>query len=105
MAGSSSTWYAMSARLRATRSSAARFVSLEDAKELSGVVDDAVARFALESLGGVDPSPGDGDRENAGRFRCADVERGVADVRGVGRSCVEPAEGLEDRVLVGLVAH
>ena len=68
------------------------------------MVDEDVGLLALESLGAVDPSPGDGDRVHAGRLCGADVEGGVADVRGVLRRGVEPRQRLEDGVWIGLVA-
>src|SRR5215831_15225273 len=88
MIGASSTWYAMSARLRSSRSSAARaaaVVVLEDAKELLGGVDDRVRLLGLEAVTFVDPAPRDGDGEHARRLRRTDVEGRVADVRRLGR--------------------
>src|SRR5215475_6826588 len=90
MIGSSSTWYAISARLRTSRRSAARaaaVVVLEDTKELLGAVDDRVRLFRLESPTVVDPAPGDRDGEHACCLRGTDVEWRVADVgrvRGIG---------------------
>src|SRR5881227_3292766 len=86
MIGSSSTWYAMSARLRMSRSSAARaaaVVLLEDAKELLGGVDDRVRLLGLEPRAVVDPAPRHGDGEHPRRLRRADVEGRVADVGGL----------------------
>src|SRR5690242_464177 len=84
MIGSSSTWYAMSARLRTSRSSSARAPAvavLEDAKELLCAVGDGVRRLRFELCGVVDPPPRHRDGEHSGRFRRPDVERRVADVR------------------------
>src|SRR5436305_12700814 len=106
MIGSSSTWYAMRARLRTSRSSAARaaaVVVLEEAKELLGAVDDCVGLFPLEPRAVVDPAPGHGDGEHAGRFRRADVEGRVADVRGRGGVRSEPLGAEQQRLRVGLV--
>src|SRR6185312_5115063 len=93
MIGSSSTWYAIRARLRTSRSSAARAVAvvvLEEAKELLGAVDDRVGLFRLEPSPVVDPAPGHGDGEHPRGFRCPDVERRVADVGGLGGVGSEP---------------
>src|SRR5215468_6144052 len=96
MIGSSSTWYAISARFRSARSSAARaamVVVLEDAKELLGRIDDRVRLLGLEPLAFVDPSPCHGHREHPGRLRGADVERRVAHVRRRARIGPEPLGG------------
>src|SRR6185437_729470 len=106
MIGSSSTWYAMSARLRRSRSSAARaeaVVVLEDAKELLGAVDDRIRPLGLEPSALVDPAPRDGDGEHARRLRSADVERRVADVGCRGRVGPEPLGAEEERLRIGLV--
>src|SRR5436853_6997126 len=106
MIGSSSTWYAMRARLRTSRSSRARaaaVVVLEDAKELLGAVDDRVGLFRLESRGVVDPAPRHRDGEHACRLRRPDVEGRVADVGGVGGVGSEPLGPEEQRLRVGLV--
>src|SRR4051794_13430664 len=87
MIGSSSTWYAMRARLRTSRNSGARaaaVVVLEDAKELLGRADDRVGLFSLESRSVVDPAPRHRDGEHARRLRCADIEGRVTDVGGAG---------------------
>src|SRR5215467_10801315 len=106
MMGASSTWYAMSARLRSSRNSAARagsVVVLEDAKELLGGVDDRVGLLGLEPVALVDPAPRDGDGEHARRLRRTDVEGRVADVRrGVGVGA-EALRREEERLRIGLV--
>src|SRR3954471_9143282 len=105
MIGSSSTWYAMRARLRTSRNSEARaaaVVVLEDAKELLGRVDDRVGLFSLESRSVVDPAPRHRDGEHARRLRCADVEGRVADVGGAGGGGSEPLCPEEQRRRVGL---
>src|SRR5262245_56119566 len=106
MNGSSSTWYATSARLRTSRSSAARaaVVALEDGKQLLRVTHELVGLLAPQDLVVVDAAPRDGDCVNAGRLRSADIERRVADVRGLARRGAEPLECLEDRIGRRLVA-
>src|SRR3954471_13731111 len=87
MIGVSSTWYAMRARLRTSRNSAARaaaVVVLEEAKELLGTVDDGVGVFRLESRAVVDPAPRHGNGEHPRRLGGTDVEGRVADVGGRG---------------------
>src|SRR5690348_6334166 len=106
MIGSSSTWYATSARLRTSRSSAARAadVVLEDAKQLLRGVDDRIGVLRLQARTVVYTAPRHRDREHARRLRGADVERRVADV---GRLCRVGAESLrreQERLRVGLVA-
>src|SRR5579871_2702152 len=108
MIGASSTWYATSARLRMSRSSAARVAS-EDAKELLCRLDDRVGLGVFELGAVVNPPPRHGDRVHAGRLRREHVERGVADVGrlgGVGSQALRPEqERLGIRlVLLGLVA-
>src|SRR5438552_3593417 len=106
MIGASSTWYAISARLRTSRSSAARaaaVVVLEDAKELLGTVDDRVGLLRFEPGAVVDPAPGDGDREHSGGLGGTDVEGRVADVGGRGRVGTEPFRAEEERLRVWLV--
>src|SRR3954471_6925350 len=93
MIGSSSTWYAMRARLRTSRSSAARASAvevLEDAKELLHRVDDRVGLLRPGRCAVVDPPPRPGDGEHRRRLRRADVEGRVADVRGGGGIGAEP---------------
>src|SRR5581483_7922365 len=106
MIGSSSTWYAMSARLRTSRSSAARaatVVVLEEAKELLGVVDDRVGLLRLEAHAIVDPAPRHGDREHPGGLRRPDVEGRVADVGGCGRVRSKPLGTEKERLGIRLV--
>src|SRR5215469_11307653 len=106
MIGSSSTWYAISARLRISRSSSARaaaVVLLEDAKELPGPVDDRVRLLGLEPRAVVDPPPGDGDGEHARRLRGANVEGRVPDVRRRGRIGSQALRRKQERLGVGLV--
>src|SRR5215471_20804115 len=101
MIGSSSTWYAIRARLRTSRSSAARVAAvavLEDAKELLSTVDDRVGLLHLEPRALVDPAPGDGDSEHPGRLGRADVERRVADVGSRGGVGSEPRCAKEKRL-------
>ena len=64
--------------------SAAGAVS-EDGKELLRRVDDRVRLLRLEPLAGVDAAPRDARRVMPAALRGADVERRVADVRGVVR--------------------
>src|SRR5215471_8646849 len=106
MIGSSSTWYAMSARLRTSRRSEARaaaVVVLEDAKELLGAVDGRIGLFRLQPVAVVDPTPGDRDGEHARCLRSPDVERRVAHVRGRGGVCSEPLGAEQQWLRVGLV--
>src|SRR5437763_323099 len=69
MTGSSSTWYAINARVRTSRSSAARFSTSERAKELLRVTDEGVGLLTQQHVVGVDPAPGDADRVDAGGLR------------------------------------
>src|SRR4029079_15936141 len=106
MIGSSSTWYAMRARLRTSRSSAARaaaVVVLEDAKELLGTVDDRVGLFGLEARAVVDPSPRHRHGEHARGLGGSDVEGRGADVRGRSRIRPEPLGGEQERLRIRLV--
>src|SRR3954447_26915378 len=106
LTGSSSTWYAMRARLRTSRNSDARaaaVVVLEDAKELLGRVDDRVGLFSLESRSVMDPAPCLRDGEHARRLRCADVEGRGAGVGGAGGVAAKPLYPEEQRRRVGLV--
>src|SRR4051812_15977479 len=103
MTGSSSTWYAISARCSVSRNSAARAAGSEDGKQLFRGVDDRVRRLALEPFALVDPAPRNGDREHAGRLRCAHVEGGVADIRRLARLGVHPPRAQEEGVRVRLV--
>src|SRR5436190_3147315 len=107
MIGSSSTWNAMTARLRTSRSSAARASAvegLEDAKELLGRVDDRVGLPGVEPSPVVDPAPRHCDGEHARRLRRADVERRVADVGGLGGVRSESLGAEQERLRVGLVS-
>src|SRR5690242_9459532 len=106
MIGSSSTWYAMSARLSTSRSSAARaaaLVVLEEGKELLGAVDDRVGLFGLEARAVVDPAPRHRDGEHARGLGSPDVEGRVADVRGCVRIRTESLGAEEERLWIGLV--
>ena len=96
----------MSARLRTSRSCAARaaaVVVLEDAKELLGGVDDGVGLLGFEFRGVVDPAPRHHDGEHSGRLCGADVEWRVADVRHIRRVGSEALRGQEKRFRVGLL--
>ena len=96
----------MRARLRTSRSSAARASAvevLEDAKELLRRVDDRVGLLRFEPRAVVDPAPGHGDGEHPRRLRRADVERRVADVGGLGGVRSEPLGAEQERLRVGLV--
>src|SRR5205823_14147191 len=96
----------MSARLRTSRSSAARaaaVVVLEDAKELLGAVDDRVRVLRLEPRGVVDPAPRHCYGEHPGSLRRPDVERRVADVGRVGWIGSQALRGEEKRFRVGLL--
>src|SRR5581483_11386556 len=103
MIGSSSTWYAISARFRSSRSSAARFAGSDDGKQLLRGVDDRVRLLALEPRPVVDATPRDGDREHPRGLRGADVERRVADVRRLPGRSAEPLGGEQQRLRIGLV--
>src|SRR5437899_2466799 len=106
MIGVSSTWYAMSARLRTSRNSAARsaaVVVLEDAKELLGTVDDRVGLLRLESRAVVDPAPRHGNSEHPCRLGGTDVEGRVADVGSRGGVRSEPFGAEQQRLGVRLV--
>src|SRR4029453_7524691 len=71
--------------------------------ELLRGVDERVGLFAAQTLVGMDPAPPDGDGEQASSLRGADVEWRVTYVDGVRRARVEPTQGLEERLRVGLV--
>src|SRR2546421_7855390 len=106
MIGVSSTWYAMRARLRTSRNSAARaaaVVVLEDAKELLGTVDDRVGLLRFESRAVVDPAPRHGNGEHPGRLGGTDVEGRVADVGGRGGGPSEPVGAGPQRARVRLL--
>src|SRR5437763_11178430 len=83
MIGSSSTWYAMSARFRSSRSSAARAAGSDFGKQLLRRVDDRIRMLALEPRAVVDAAPRDRDRVHPRRLRSPDVEWRVSDVGGV----------------------
>src|SRR6266566_8062605 len=107
MIGVSSTWYAMRARLRTSRSSAARaaaVVVLEDAKELLGAVDDRVGLLGFEPRAIVDPAPRHGHREHVRRPGGQNVEGRVADVGGRGGIGSEPLGTQQERLRIRLVA-
>src|SRR5438309_7436006 len=98
MTGSSSTWYAINARVRTSRSSAARTATLEGAKEVLRVADERLRLLAPQDVLRVDAPPGHSNGVYARGFRGADVERRVADIgRGL-RPRVEPVERSQDRV-------
>src|SRR5579864_4378703 len=103
MIGSSSTWYAMSARLRSSRSSAARAAGSDDGKQLLRRVDDRVRLLELEPRAVVDTAPRDGDRPHPRRLRGADVEGRVADIRRLLRPRAKALGGEEQGLGVGLV--
>src|SRR4051812_25418247 len=106
MIGVSSTWYAMRARLRTSRNSAARaaaVVVLEEAKELLGTVDDGVGVFRLESRAVVDPAPRHGNGEHPRRLGGTDVEGRVADVGSRGGVGSEPFGAEQKRLRIRLV--
>src|SRR5437762_13777367 len=106
MIGVSSTWYAMRARLRTLRNSAARaaaVVVLEDAKELLGTVDDRVGPLRLESCAVVDPAPRHGNGEHPRRVGGTDVEGRVADVGGRGWDRSKTFGAEQQRVRIRLV--
>src|SRR5262245_19629241 len=103
MIGSSSTWYAMRARLRMSRNSSARaaaVVVLEEAKKLLSAVDDRVGLFGLQPCALVDPAPGHGNCEHPRRLRRADVKGRVADIGGRVRIRSEPLRAEEKRLRV-----
>src|SRR6478609_11339841 len=107
MIGSSSTWYAIRARLRTSRTSAARASAvevLEDAKELLGRVDDRVGLLGVEPSPVVDPAPRHGDGEHPRCLCRADVERRIADVGGLGGVRSEPLCAEQERLRVRLVS-
>src|SRR5947209_12692769 len=104
MIGSSSTWYAMSARFRSSRSSAARAAGSDFGKQLLRRVDDRVGVLTLEPGAIVDAAPGDRDRAHPRRLRRADVERRVAHVGGLLRADAHPLGREQQRLGVGLVA-
>src|SRR2546423_14440724 len=104
MIGSSSTWYAMSARFKSSRSSAARAAGSDFGKQLLRGVDDRVGVLALEPRAVVDTGPCDRDRAHPCRLRRADVERGVAHVGGVLRVDAHPLRREQPRLGVGTVA-
>src|SRR5439155_4995528 len=87
-----------------SRSSSARVVVSEDAKELLAGVDDRVRLLGLEPLARMDAAPRDGDGVDSGRLRGADVVRRVADVRRLVRLRLEELERVQERVGVGLAA-
>src|SRR5712691_9552304 len=103
MTGSSSTWYAISARFSRSRSSAARARASEMLKQFLGGVDDRVRLLALQPLPVVDATPRDGDRVHARGLRRADVERRVAHVRSLDGLGVHPCRGEEQWLRIGLV--
>src|SRR5262245_62340932 len=107
MIGSSSTWYARSASFTISRSSSTRAEAvdvLEDMEQLLRPADERVRLGREQHLVGMDAAPAHADREGAGRFRRADVERRVADVRGLGGVRPEAVEGREHGIRSGLVA-
>src|SRR5919204_1216462 len=105
MTGSSSTWYAISARFSSSRSSAARSCTeLEMLKQLLRRLDDSVRSFRLEERRVVDTAPCDGDRVQPARLGSANVERRVADVRRVVGTGAEPLEREQQRLGIRLVA-
>src|SRR5205085_10269343 len=105
MIGSSSRWYASSARVRIWRSSAARCACSETANELHRPVDEEVWACGPERLRGVDAAPPDGDGEHAGALRRLHVEGRVADVRRLLGTCAEQLERAQDPAGMGLVAR
>src|SRR5207237_7591117 len=92
MTGSSSRWYAISARFSRSRSSAARASTLEMLKQLLRRLDDGVRLLRLEPLARMDPAPGDRDRVQPAGLRGADVERRIPDVSRVVGPRAEPLE-------------
>src|SRR5438067_11964074 len=106
MMGASSAWYAISAWLRSSRSSAARAATvavLEDTEELLCRVDERVRLLGLEPYAVVDAPPGDCDGEHARHLRRPDVERRVADVGRGGRIRSEPLGREQERFRIRLV--
>src|SRR5262245_24308173 len=103
MRGSSSTWYAIRARVRISRSSAARFVASEDAKQLLRGIDDRVRILRLEPVARVNAAPRDGDGAHPCPLRCAHVERRVPDVRTVRRVRPQPSRAEKERLRIRLV--
>src|SRR5436305_10839719 len=103
MIGASSTWYAISARLRSSRSSCARAAGSEVRKQLLRRVDDRVRLLLLEAGTAVDPTPGDGDAVHAGRPRGPHVEGRVPDVGALARRDAQPARRHEQGLRIGLV--
>src|SRR5579859_3666665 len=103
MTGSSSTWYAISARCSVSRSSAARVSALETAKKPLCRVDDRVGLLALELRAVVDAPPRHCDRVHLCGLRSTDIERRVADVRAVRRLDVHALCGQQQRLGIGLV--
>src|ERR1700746_2717389 len=96
----------MSARLRTSRSSAARAVVvavLEDAKELLGAVDDRVGLLGLEPRAIVDPAPGRGRGKHARRVGGQDIEGRVANVGGRCGIGSEPLGTEQKRLRIRLV--
>src|SRR5260221_8036611 len=102
MTGSSSRWYAISARFSKSRSSATRARASEMLKQLLGGVDDRVRLFALEPFAVVDAPPGDCDRVHARGLGGADVEWRVAHVRRLVRTCVHARRREQERFRIGL---
>src|ERR1700693_2731588 len=103
MTGSSSTWYATSARLKTSRDSAARSSTLDVLKQFLGGVDDRVRLFSLETRAIVDLPPRHCDRMHARGPRRTDVERRVADVCGLTRARVHPPRREQQRLGIRLV--
>src|SRR5579862_2753343 len=103
MIGASSTWYATSARLRTSRSSAARAAGLEDAKKLLCPVDDHVRLLSLEPRAVVDATPRHRHGEHPRRLRGADVERRVPDVGRLHGIGAEPLGSEQQRLGIRLV--
>src|SRR5437763_13265647 len=103
MTGVSSTWYAMSARLRTSRSSAARTFGSDMLEQLGRGVDDRIRLRLLELRTVVDATPRDGDRMHPGGLRSEHVERRIADV---GRLCgvgAHPLRREQQRLRIRLV--
>ena len=66
-------------------------------------IDERVGLLGLESLARMDPAPADSDGVQPGRLRRLDVERRVADVRGVAGTRAQPFEREQQRLGIGLV--
>src|SRR5437867_322510 len=98
MTGSSSTWYAINAFVRISRSSAARAEESEDGNELLRVPHERVRPLALQHLVAVDAAPRHRDRMDTGGLRGADVERRVADIGRLRRRRAQAVDGGEDRI-------